>query len=86
MRFYEILIKTSSKSSAASDVNQFTSLSSSIDFYITPTRSNLIIFKIIKLSRFLFTINVQIIKTFLNEDFESNKKTHIEEFKKDDSL
>ena len=44
------------------------------------------IFEIVELNRFLFVINIQIVKAFLNEDFNSNKKIHIEKSEKDNSL
>ena len=84
VRFYEILIKTFSKSFTT--FNNVSQLTSSINFYITSLRLNSIIFEIVKLNRFLFIVNVQTTKTFLNENFDSNKRAHIEEFKKVNSL
>ena len=86
VKSYKALIRVFSKSFIIfSDVNQFTS-SSSIDFYITFLRSNSMSFEIAKLNHFHFIINIQTAKAFLNEGFDSNKKIHIEEFEKVNSL
>ena len=69
-------------------MNQLILSSSSINFYITSSKSNLMIFEITDLYHQVHSIKIKVSRTkaFLNKSFDSNKKTHIEKSEKNDFL